>query len=451
MKPIKVILIAAILLCCFPAFASNMFVGIGNDTWNNGLSENFDDQLSFRILSEIFFNDFNININSNAYTNRGWKDSQDSDFYNGRLDVFNASVGYTFNLTDNIQIRPEAGISVSGNLGMQAAQNLVHEFMDLNYVELNYDSFFETHLITNLSLIYHKNLVTYEKSALRFSTAFTTGNRFGFDYTQSFNFSLGIRRNKKSFDTLYASLGLQNVLSVTDSNTIRLSNEYFKGVVLKFGFNSALVSLDYSFYPSMGYGITNIKSDLLSFKTLSKILPNNCWIQLGKCQLFNRDYFENKIGLNVGKKLALVYTNRYTSGFPILNENETDTSIRYKRNYTFNFVGIRLNHPIKPLVCAYTEASVGVSSWKLEYLYNMDQDAVTMSEDTKTQRYWAFDTQVGFSLLPEKPYGINVFAGSVMIHDKGNLASLFTQDNTNQVKKDLNFYAGMGIKIHLDL
>lgn len=439
----KIGLICLILVLGFSAFAGNMYVGISNDMWSNGISENYDDQLSFALLSELLYKDFNISLEDSAYTNRGWKDSPDGDFYSGRLDILDAAIGYTFKLTDKISLRPEIGFSLTGDLGLANAQNIIHRVVNLNPVNLTYDSIFKTHLLANIDVSFTQSLLKFGKTNLNFTADASFKNRIGIDYKQQYNVGL-------HFGPLFTSLGTQNVSTVTDSKTVKLANKYFQGLVWKAGVKTKLLSLTYNYYPSKGYGATDMVFDLFKIEDIFGSSSSILWMQLGTCRLMKRDYYENKFGLNIRPHVAVVYTNRYATGYDILNANEKDTSVRYQRNYKFSLLGLRLSKDIKPMISAYGEASVGFSSWKLAYLYNMDENATSMKTSKDTKRYVCADAQIGVTILPAKNYGLSLFAGSVVINDNHQLNDLFKKDNSNNKFDTATTYIGLGVDINLN-
>ena len=140
----------AILLCtlfCLSALHAEpkqLKLGIGNDIWTFGISQNNDDQLSFSSRVEYVDTDFDLALSVDAITNRGWKmDWSSSDLISGRYDTIYLDFELnTLSYGKNgfyFSFKPLLGFSLAGNLGLDKVQNFLHQNTSIPQVDIPYE------------------------------------------------------------------------------------------------------------------------------------------------------------------------------------------------------------------------------------------------------------------------------------------------------------------------
>ncbi len=440
-------------------------IGSGNDTWNFGLSENYDDQLSYSVHSSLEYNRFRFSYAAEGYTNRGWKDK--NKFYSGRYDKFDFLLGYNFDYRLNekcfIEFNPFAGASFIGDFGMDWYQNWVHRKSNINEVDLPYD--YEDNIIhISMKEDFNIGYVLHHFGNAEFQAIFFLNSKhvIKFESSETAGFEFALQNTDYDYKSAYLYLGYGLGHSYSGNITEKLYHENIKGITYGFGLNSGLISLDYLKFLNSGYGYSYISFDFGSLITEKKFDNEDYWVSVGKCSFLDRTYTDNQIGFIFDNGLSFILKNRYANGFPILNDSEKENfEIRYKRNYSLNSFGLRYQISTKNrgVLTAYSQLDVGLSRWDFAYLYNMDRTA-SVPEDGNKRDYLIFaDLELGLNIFPEDllvcqnaMYQINLFGGLVYFPDNKKITKILIDDNSHDPGYKFNGFAPyFGIAMHVGI
>jgi hypothetical protein len=118
----------------FSASLDSLVLETGNDWYTLGLGNNLDDQVSFG--SDLRLTQDNLELDVALY---GITDKIENQ---KRYDLLEASLFYDFSTTFKgleVSVIPTVGITVSGNLGFQAVQNLIHTLLSRDLLSLTYE------------------------------------------------------------------------------------------------------------------------------------------------------------------------------------------------------------------------------------------------------------------------------------------------------------------------
>ncbi len=467
-KAFVIFVFLTVLIVSISAYSDfHAIVGSGNDTWNFGLGENYDDQLSYSVHSKVTYNRFSFDYQAGGYTNRGWK--KDNKFYSGRFDRFDFLLGYDFEipLTGKLFIEfvPRLGAGIVGDFGLDWYQNWVHKTFSINTVNLPYD--YEKNVVHfaangDLSLVY--DTFVFGNSQLQTILFFNTNNAFSFESSELFGLKFAFQNELFDYKNAYLFVGYGLSHSFSGNVTEKLYADNIKGFTYGFGMNSGFISLDYSKYLNSGYGYSLISFDIAPLFSEKTYRKEDFWVSVGKCLFLDRSYCDNQIGYKFDSNISLVVKNRYANGYPILNDSEKDNIIvRYKRNYSLNSLGLRYQYTTKPrgVLTLYSQLNFGLSKWNRAILHNMDESAF-VAEDGHKKDYMVFlDFELGLNLLPEKlivcqnaEYQLNLFGGFVLIPKEKLLTEILITDNSHG--PDYKFkgfapYAGIALHVGIDV
>ena len=124
------LIILFLLFLCMPVFSSFNGIGLkmGNDLWTHGISYNNDDQLTYSFGAEVYLDDYTFDFDYKSFTSR------DED---RRFDYITLIFSRTYR-TENSEITGSLGVAFSGDFGGQKIQNLLHSFIKVPEVVLEY-------------------------------------------------------------------------------------------------------------------------------------------------------------------------------------------------------------------------------------------------------------------------------------------------------------------------
>lgn len=130
-----ILLIVALLLSCVVVFASDgnfsFDCGVGNDSFTRGLSRNEDDFKSYALYLDLFFKDFDILFDLDAYTFKN---------ENYRYDLLTVEVTKSFVFKDFYYLKAYLGLQAKGNFCGEFFQNNLHRWSKITEVFLPYES-----------------------------------------------------------------------------------------------------------------------------------------------------------------------------------------------------------------------------------------------------------------------------------------------------------------------
>ena len=134
-------LLLLLLIALLPAAASyDLDMMIGNDNLTYGLARNNDDGKSFGSKIDLGLGRHELSASLSGMTVKGYH--TDRGDVRGRYDSFNFGYSYLFEWNmpyDMLFLKPYAGLTLIGNMGMDWIQNAVHTVLGKKKVDLPYD------------------------------------------------------------------------------------------------------------------------------------------------------------------------------------------------------------------------------------------------------------------------------------------------------------------------
>lgn len=444
-------------------------IGTGNDMWNFGLSENYDDQLSYSLQTNVSYDGFFFKSDIEGYTNRGNKDKQ-GNFTHGRFDKMDFIAGYYYRRPIGsmflLEVQPEVGLSFLGMFGMEWAQNFIHRISKLNELTGLPQDFSSTKTlpVLNLSVSLGYDLMHFDNTKLLTKLVFDTYNIVDFRNRRDYKLGFSFLRNESDVETVYLFVGVAKSDDISEVSTERLFSKNINGFEFGFGLNSGVLSIDYTNYLKFGFGYTYVNFDIASFFKDKVFESEDFWFSYGKTILLNRDFGDNQLGLPIKNGFFLVFRNCYTSGYPILSDSEKDyNKVRYKRNYSFDSINVRYEYVFKPkgIITAYSQLGAGVSVWDYAYLYNMDPNADEMENNDHLHNLFFANCEMGFIAIPKNmivfdnaQYQFVVYGGVNWLPKKDIVTKIVIRDHSHDSSFKFNGfapYAGFGVRVGIDI
>ena len=434
-------------------------VGVGNDKFAYGLSQNKDDQLTaateIRIDLPYFFTDIQIN----SITNRGTKTEQNnpSTFSSGRYDELVLMAGTTLNLWDSFTYKltftPGTGFCILGNFGMELAQNANHKMSRVDAVNLKYESFDKPFApIINGSFTFD----WIPREAINLQLELASNNMLFYATEQSLK--LGAVYGSKTTFGLFTGYTWNQTQN--SSPTLAVYKKITQGFNYGFTLDTGLTKIDYISYPETRWGFGTISIDFL------KLTEHN-WVQTdlnfftGGCIIFDTGFLENQIQSKSWHNFSVYFNNKYVSGFKTNNVNSSP--YRYERDYLINTIGIKYEFPldfIQNWVTPYVELGTGLASFGIQKLANQLADSDFDSYKYDTKSFWQLEANIGLDIIPQgllnfgnASYSITVYAGTLIIPEYEKAGAQIKNDTyraTGWQLKPFEFEYGFNVHIGLD-
>lgn len=238
--------ILLLLISCISVFASvsSIELGTGNDLFSMAVNDNYDDQLSFNAFANIGLGKHRISLYFDSYTDR----------YSSRLDVLNIYDNLNYK-RGNLDCTLKYGVSLSGTLYFQMAQNILHTKMDIPLVELDYDYKFKVLPVLGAEVSYSE----YFKNNI----------------SASFNLSLDNVIGLYSMQTVSANLLLSDISGIglgyrfyepgKKSETIKSFKQYNNGILTNFFVDTGFFKFSHYAVLSEGFGFGSISFNFMKF------------------------------------------------------------------------------------------------------------------------------------------------------------------------------------------
>ncbi len=418
-------------------------LGIGNDKYAYGFSRNDDDQLSYSGHLMIGGKRWYTLINMNGMTNRGWKtgwdienagikDESADDFYNGRLDVNEIKFGLLFNWNAldalTFFIQPQTGLYLTGHLGYDLFQNLVHDISRIHHVDLPYDySGVKFHYYLGSYAEARVDIKRIGVTMLALSLAGEASHAFGFETRESINTKL----------SLYDEVG--EIISFSlfwrwnrergETPTMDLFSRYINGPGFSYLIDTGIFSLYYTAMIPNHYAYCVFSFDVMGLFEPKVWLDSGIFINIGKSRMMDLSFNEFEIGYILSPNLSLVISNRFVAGYPIDKRLEEEADLgrvmRIKQGHTMNTLSLEYSFPIeasKRWVTPFVGAGAGFMSWTLTYLSNMIETypnpsyTVGNRDGAGPDYSFVFDISGGVKIIPDGLVTFNSTSFSISIN-----------------------------------
>lgn len=422
--------------------------GFGNDKFTYGISKNDDDQLTYSGYINFDFDRYIIDLNMEAYTDRG--SYVDGKFRNGRLDgVFlNTTFQQHYDINEYLTINAnrKIGLGMTGMFYFDFVQNFHHKNVGVEPVHIPYDwediKIAPTYGLT-LGLNTHIGYLNFELDASYENTIYFISTKKG-SLTVSFldlaSLEVGYQRGKN----FSKSLTMDSVISSQ------------KGMYLDLQLDTTPVRMEWKFYPGSGFGFGKFSVEALSLYRATEWKGTDIYIDHSFSSLYNMELLNASARVPLGEKLSYVFSISYVSGFP--KDTDEDDS-RTQRNYALYEAGLCYT-PFQWYVSPFVQFQAGCGSFQVTFLNNTKHDR---SDDYSlpTKAAAVADFRFGFELLPEgfvtfgnTSFKVQLFSGTHIVPWRKQLTELLRQDRCHLADYTPTFlsqYFGVGVSIGVDV
>lgn len=441
----KGLVVALILIVSFWLFAyadsPRLYFGSGNDKFTYGISKNADDQLTYSGLIEFDFDRYIIELDMNAYTDRGTEVAGET--HTGRLDgVFLTTTfqrNYKLKNYLSLDIDRKIGLGMTGKFYFDFVQNFHHRNVGVDVVQLPYDW-----AEIKITPVYGLNIgLNADIGQLRYRVAGSFDSTIFF--TTKLDASVGISfLNLLSFD-----LGYSAAKNKSDSLTMQSVVDSQSGLYMNISINASPLRVDWQFYPltEFGYGTFSIDSFQLFKKATWK--ESDAYIDYGISEFYGMELLNAAARVPLNDKFSYLLSVGYVSGFP----KDGDVNNRIQRNYAMYEVGINYT-PVQWYITPFAQLQMGIGYYQLDFLNNM-------SKSTSAKVTYVAEFRYGFSVLPEyfvsfanTSYRLQLFGGVHFIPHKDKIAPILTQDGYHSEDWQptmLSPYFGVGVSVGIDV
>ncbi len=424
MRKKGLVLFIGLFLCLNTLFAQSqqLKLGLGNDIWTFGISQNNDDQLSFSSQFEYIDKNYELMLTADAITNRGWKLVwSSSDLYSGRYDVVNFDFKLNTLKLENehfcFSLRPYLGFSFSGNLGFEKVQNFLHSNSSIPILDIPYEED-GTHFSPRLGGEINLGPVfpfDSEDSAFKLLLGATGINSFFFEAEFKAYGKVAVVSRGKS--TLSLLLGYRYLHPQTDWMTHEIYSMFSNGWFMGFNFNLGLLSLSYQSNLENQIGYCTYSVDVLSLfrKSVFKEADLNYSIMFS--YILGMAYHDAELSKEIlDTNVSLGVYTRYFSAEPIPGElRKTVSSSSYYGTITYAFDYDYLSSWIVP----YISLGIGLTEFSAITYFNTDESALKPF-DKESDMSFSLDIAAGVTLFPphlldadNASYSLKIKAGVV--------------------------------------
>lgn len=410
-----------LLFICAGAWALTT-IGIGNDTWSLGLSENDDDLLtwSFNVTEQI--QNVVAEVGIRAFTERGAVSN--GRYFKERYDIFDVRAGSAFRFSIpevDFSLQWRLGISITDNFGGEMFQNLLHKTIKLRSLELEY-----TKAKAAPSLLLSGSATHW------FTENISTQVLLALEQRSTIGGIYGRAMLRLSTTGLLGYAGLDGAFwKGTQTLTSGLYAQAVSGLGMAYGFDLGFIVFDYrvNVLTRRGYGYIAIRPENMVRKT---------WNDTGWSLRFGKKSMTGGIGFGwerLSKDVLwfeVVLAQEYSSGYPDKGEGITD-HYRMRRNYGIwqAGVGYALAFPIGVI---RFNLLAGASRWTIDRMTNVDPENPLGSKRVAFRWFPAISAECDVAFLPE---GFLVFGNASVSVDLLAGVSVFPGGLSRFLKADL--------------
>ncbi len=457
----RVFVVAIFLFLCSILYSKpqSFKLGIGNDIWTFGFSQNNDDQLSFSSRAEYVDSFYTISLSLDAITNRGWKeDWTRADLISGRYDVI--SLDFSFNNLDYqkdlfyFSFEPLVGFAFSGNLWLDKVQNFLHGNTSIPKVDIpyeegnNYSPRFGGTALIGIGFPVGSN-----SSVFKTSIALDCTSSLFLETEANAFMSISVENEEKAI--MAFNFGYKYLKGHTDWMTQKFYHDFLRGWFLGFDLNLGLLSLDYQTTVGSRIGYCTYSIDVLSAFKDSVFKAPDFTYSIMYSYVFGKSYHEAEIYKEIGNSnFSLGFNSRYFSADPIkgdLRKRSSSSSYYSMLYYSFDY------GYLSSWIVPYISLGVGFSNFAIITYHNMQENA-SKPFDKVSNTVFSMDIAVGLTVFP--PFLLDCDNASYSLKLKGGI---IYHPNSEVIKEYLSMhssglfdyailpYFSVGINIAIDL
>ena len=372
---IPLVLLLLLPLCTICAFTfdfdNRILLGSGNDRLSMGLSKDNDDFVAFNSFLTVINGPARFHLYLDAYT-----DPQ-ADVRHDEL-IFTASWSFYPYQGDRFrfEIRSSAGVDADGNLGLAKIEKLMDKVISRAFLEIPY--------VGKTSVLPYADLMLV--GSYRITDLIRVGMYVLPQYWEKFRINFGAFMDYK-----------RSGYSLTYDGSWTFTTRLDFGILVFEHRRNLTQSLSFGSFILDAGGFFREKTWVAS----------DTYAGVGGQSINGIDFITQQARLMLAKWASITLLSRYTSGFPVLQEDNPHERIR--RSYKMTALGFLWEPPelafwiFEPFV----EISGGYTTWQLDFIYN-DKTPRTSLEALHT----AFaHLRTGVYVIPE---GTVVFDGSTL-------------------------------------
>lgn len=431
-------LIIMTLVCALAIAKAMVFIGTGNDKFTNGLSHNDDDYLSYSFNSEVLYNNWNIKLDVEAYTNRGLNSE-----IHGRLDEISLIGFYQFNIPLNesflLSLSPIGGIGATGDFYLDKVQNFNHKIVNVDPVDLVYDW---SHVF------FHPVFGVEGELAFNFEEFLIKLNA---SYKNTFELvaEKNIKLSTEFMDCLDFSVGYTANENQSDSTTIDSSIDKMNGLNIGLTIDFDPIYATWVMYPSSMYGFGTYGFNITSLFGKPTWRRTDLFYKLGISNFSDMELISTGVSIPYTDILSSTIEINYVSGFP---ENQEAASVRSQRNYALYTLGLDFR-PFEWLISPYASLKAGCGVFEIEHL--------SIPEVFPPKVVFVTDLRLGVDIMSEglmiignSSLQLELYGGAKVIPSHAELTEYLKNDKYHNYSdwklKLFNWYFGCGLRIGLD-
>ena len=371
----SVLLLILLPLCALYAFTfdfdNRILIGTGNDRLSMGLSKQNDDFVAFNSFLTLINGPARFHVYLDAYADPTADVRHDELIFAGSWSFYPYQ-GDRF----RFEIRPSAGVDVDGNLGLSGLGKLMDRPTSRAFLEIPY--------------VRKTSVLPYADMMVVGSYRLTEHIRFGLyllpQYWEEFRLNFGAFLDYK-----------RSGYSLTYDGSWTFTTRLDFGILV-FEHRSNLTR-------SLSFGTFIL--DAGGFFRERTWEVSDTYAGFGGQSINGIDFVTQQARLMLSNRASITLLSRYTSGFPVIREDNPHERIR--RSYNMTALGFLWEPPelafwiFEPFV----EISGGYTTWKLDFIYNDGTPRASLDA-----LHTAFaHLRTGLYVIPE---GTVVFDGSTL-------------------------------------
>lgn len=419
-----------------------LYLGAGNDTFSMGLAKNYDDQKSFSINALLRFNKLEFKLDLDAITNRGWNDGfsirnknqkarNTDEYYSGRYDSASLTANYTFDFKIGsntwLYITPAAGLSITGNLGLNKLQDANHNLFNLPNIDLFYD-FEKVFHSANLGL----NLETKAQITKIKSSKLFVGPRMEVRWVSNLQLSHSYFAEitlNNSLPLIKLGIGYSKTYSLSTSKTEKLYSQFASGLTVQFLSDAGLFRFSHVSYPLTGFGTSTIMINPIRHFMPSKWHDADLELAMGSDYIDSHHFHSYSFAIPTINNFAIAFKESYTGGYAKKGEEKYYPLIHERINDSYTLFGLKYNYSPKALgswITLSPSLMLGFAHFDHAQRYNMDPSSLILEDQTQKTYSFVASPLLQLTILPPNfikggytDMRFSFHAGAMFVTNKG--------------------------------
>lgn len=447
-KSVSVLLVLFISLFAFASGLDSFEIGTGNDLFGLAVNDNYDDQLSFNGYIKAGFEDFDLTLVLDSYTQR----------YTNRIDVglLTASKEYS---KDNFRFVPQVGLAFVGNLKMEYAQNFIHLIGDFPFVNIEYDDFSKILPVASIHAEYDYNL----SDSLAAFAEIDSSNVLGLYYNQT------LKAGLKLSDVLSAGAGYRYYkVEEGKSDTLDNFENYNNGPITFLSIDTGFVSYRNYAVLNEGFGFGTIAVDFGAIKKKASFDTEKSALKLGFVSLsLGEDmpgYKYVSFSQKVSDKISIYVEDMFDAGCGVLIQADKDHVDnhglpRNNRQYCFVTSGISYDFGKTGYVRPSAQLGTGfyyVNLQQIKYDGTGNYQSIEPIDGARGTAL-VFDGRIVVDVFPagllkvvNNDVNVSLFAGSYVMPQHEKMETSLEKDGSNCTVNFFVPYCGLALRLGID-